>query len=766
MLGNFSFGDYFKKEAIIWAWEFLTKRLRLPEDRFWISVHPSDEEASQIWQREIGISSSRIVPVEENFWEMGETGPCGACSEVIFDKGEERGCQKPTCNIECSCGRFLEIWNLVFMEKLRKANGQVENLLQKNIDTGMCLERLSSIVQGVDDNYQIDTIRPIILRLREMSKSKEEVAERIIADHLRAAVFSIGDGIYPSREGRGYVIRKVLRRAARFGIKIGLELPALYTLVEVICQTTRQAYPELEKMKKEISNIIREEEGRFKTLLLTSETVIREKLQALKAKGRKFLSGEELFKFYDTHGIPLDLVKELAREEGFKVREEEFYHFLELQKARSQKTFPRTGGKEKDFEKFPPTEFIRNKLSLNNSRVLFFQERGNNEIEIILDKTVFYGESGGQVGDKGWLRWSGGEIEVFDTKKYPNGVIVHYGKLIRGRLTPEMEINSEVDARRRNLVSANHTATHLLHSALRNLFGETIRQMGSLVEEHFLRFDFSSRALTEDELREVENWVNQKIQAGLPVERFTTSLEEARQQGALAFFGEKYGSRVDCVKIANVSLELCGGTHIENTSKIWLFKIISQSSLGAGLRRIEALTGKEAFTWLSRQASILKEVSVLLKAPPEETFEKIQDVLKEVKEQKKIHQRELEQYSFSEVEELLKNTRIIKGIKVISEFLPETETKKLSALSDALTERTEGVTILGSVREKRVLLVAKVHPQVNLSAAELLQKIARVCGGKAGGRKEFAQGGGGKPELLPKALEEAFSICEMAIKLW
>ncbi|MBW1804218.1 MAG: alanine--tRNA ligase, partial [Deltaproteobacteria bacterium] len=647
MLGNFSFGDYFKKEAIAWAWELLTEGYHLPAENLYVSVYEEDDEAYRIWHEDLGIPSEKIVRLgaKDNFWAMGETGPCGPCSEILIDQGESMGCDRPDCAPGCDCDRYLEIWNLVFTQFDRDTHGNLTPLPNPNIDTGMGLERIAAVVQGVKTNYETDLFEEIIGAIEDISEKKygedrkEKIAFRVISDHARAAAFLIGDGIMPSNEGRGYVLRRIIRRAIRFGQVLGINDPFLHVAANKVIDVMGQDYGELIASRSFIDGIIMSEEKRFADTLFYGMRVLKEEVETLMDKGQDIIPGNLVFKLYDTYGLSTDILEDVAREEGLRVDLAGYNEAMARQRSQSQESWKGSGEEE-----VPEVyrKMAADGLSIHFSgyedlevraKILAIIKDGNSsstagpddEIEVILDQTPFYGEGGGQVGDRGWIVRDGFRLQVTDTIKFSQDFIVHQGKVTDGTLKVGDEVVARVDSETRKATALNHTATHLLHAALREILGDHVKQAGSLVSPDRLRFDFSHFTQVDRErLKEVENLVNDLIRENLPVSSEVMSRDEALQTGAMAIFEERYGESVRLVRVGgDRSMELCGGTHTERTGDIGLFKIISESAVGANLRRIEADTGKAALDYIQGQDEDLKNIAHILKTNQDQVVNRI-----------------------------------------------------------------------------------------------------------------------------------------------
>lgn len=790
MLGNFSIGDYFKKEAISWAWEFVTGWLNLPQDRLWVTIFLDDDESFEYW-RQIGVPQERIVRFgeEDNFWgPAGDSGPCGPCSEIHYDFGEGVGCGKPECGPNCDCSRFLEIWNLVFTQYDQDKQGRRAPLPKPNIDTGMGLERIAAVMQGKVSVFQTDLFIPILLRVSELAGysygQKEELdrAIRIITEHARAITFLIADGVIPSNEGRGYVLRRVLRRAALFGREVGLTRPFLTEVSEAVISRMGHIYPELVKNRDFLLNVIEREEERFGQTLETGLNLLEGLIEKAKARGEKIISGEEVFALYDTYGFPRELSAEIAAERGFAVDLEGFQREMERQRERA-----RASQKFGVVEKVPRevyqqlgvslTRFVGYERLRQSSVVVGLIAAGKpvetayegEEVEAVLLETPFYGEMGGQVGDTGEIRGEQGEMRVTDTLRPLPDLIVHRGRVTRGHLSVNEPVEAEVDAARRLDIARNHTATHLLQTALKEVLGSHVHQAGSLVAPDRLRFDFPHlTAVSREELREIHQRVNERIRQCLPVKGYLTSYTEAMSRGAIALFEEKYGEVVRVVEVGEpaVSLELCGGTHVKSTGEIGLFHIISESSIGAGVRRIEAVTGRGAEEFFRERLSLLEAVARELQASPGEVREKVSALHAELeKERKRSWALELE-LARKEAEPLLTQAKVINGTTILCARVSAKSQEALRQIGDWLKERLKsGIIILGAVYNDKPNFVAMVTSDLvsrGLHAGEIVKQVAKVTGGGGGGRAELGQAGGKDKTKL----DEALKVGEQVVQKW
>ncbi len=787
MLGNFSFGDYFKREAILFAWEFLTERLKVDADRLQFTVFQDDDEAFDIWHREVGIPENRIWRLGEktNFWPAnaiseGPNGPCGPCSEIFYDTRIDTGCENPDCGPACDCGRWLEIWNLVFMQYERTEENGKPKLLplpKKNIDTGMGLERTAAVLMGLESPFETDVFAPIVHRIEELSGVRYKQGEptdtaiRLIADHIRAATFTIADGVIPQNEGRGYVLRRIIRRAILRGQRVlGFEKPFFADLVPAVVEALGDQYPEIVQRQEYIQTTLRYEEERFRHTVQAGLARLEEMLADPDTQQTKQLSGERVFMLYDTYGFPLELTREIAAERGISVDLEGFEQALDVQRRRareasgiSEKLFVQTGAALAELaQRTSPTEFIgydhlegeAQVVGLVRDGDLIPEAHAGDTVEIVLNRTPFYAEAGGQVGDTGVLEWQGGRAEVLDTQK-ANDYYFHHAKIVEGTLHLGETVRAKVDAERRLDIQRNHTATHLLHAALRQVLGTHVVQAGSLVAPDRLRFDFTHpRALTPEELERIEALVNEKMLQEIEVRVYTdVPIEEARQRGAMMLFGEKYGERVRMVEIPGFSLELCGGTHLRNTVEAGMFKIIHEGSVAAGVRRIEALTGRALYQWLREREHAIREAAERLQTPVPE----LPRAIERLQRQLEALETELEQFKQRTAAQAVEQITPVEvnGVKVAAQALQGVDAKSLGTIADRLIQKGVGVAALGSAHDGKVVLVVKVAPewvQRGLHAGNLIRQIAQQVGGSGGGRPDFAQAGGKQPEKLADAL--------------
>lgn len=780
MLGNFSFGDYFKKEAIEWAWEYVTEELGLPEDRLWITIYHEDDEAFKIWSEDIGVSPDRIVRMgkEDNFWEIG-VGPCGPCSEIHYDRGEEYGCGKEDCAIGCECDRFIEFWNLVFTQFYRDEEGNYTPLKHPNIDTGMGLERIAAIMQGVDSLFEVDTIRNIMKEVSNISNieygqdPKADISLRVITDHIRGTTFMISDGILPSNEGRGYVLRRLLRRAARHGKLLGIKDLFLDQVAKVVIEESKQAYPELEERKDYILKVIRLEEERFNETIDQGLEILKQYVAEMKQNDIKVLDGEKAFRLYDTYGFPIDLTKEILEEDGLSVDEQGFEREMENQRERARAARHDTDymGEDDQTYKLIPTDVSTvfegyESLETDSQILVIIKDeekvetaREGDEILFVMDKTPFYAESGGQIGDSGVVENENVKVRVDDTQKIVGNRIVHRGVVIEGSLNTGDMVKAKVDEERRIATARNHSATHLLHKALREVLGSHVEQAGSLVTPSRLRFDFSHFApLTKEEIERVEQLVNEKILEGLAIEVFETSLSEAKELGAAALFGEKYKDVVRVVKMGDFSIELCGGTHLRNTAQAGLFKIISESGVAAGVRRIEAVTGAAVYQRIKELENTINDIAEELKTNPNNIVQRLKSISKQLKEYEKEIDKFKAELAKSSIDDLLKNTKKIGDMTYITAELSGQDAKGLREAADLIRDRIKsGVVVLASESQGKVLFVAAATKDAvakGVHAGNLLREVAKIAGGGGGGRPDMAQAGGKDPSKISEALQK------------
>ena len=785
MLGNFSFGDYFKEQAIPWAWEFFTKVLELPEDKLYVSVYQDDDEAFEIWNKKVGIPENKIVRLgkEDNFWEHG-TGPCGPCSEIYFDKGEQYGCDNPNCYVGCDCGRYMEIWNLVFTQFNREEDGTYSNLANPNIDTGMGLERIATVMQGVNSIFDVDTVKAIRDKVCELSNlkygedSKKDISIRVITDHIRSVTFMTADGVLPSNEGRGYVLRRLLRRAARHGKILGINDLFLADLSKIVIETSKDAYPELEEKKEYIYKILTVEEERFYATIDTGMELLKQKINELKASNDSILKGENAFKLYDTYGFPFELMKEILEEENMSVDEEAFLKEMENQKnkarsAREEDTY--MGAEETIFHKLDPamkSEFLGYTNSIiENSKVLAIvcndnivdSAKENDKVVIVVDKTPFYAEMGGQVGDKGTIENKNVLIEINDTTNFGGNKILHHGVVKKGEIKVNDTVVLKIDEEDRMSIARNHTATHILHKALKEVLGSHIEQAGSLVSKNRLRFDFTHfEALTREELSKIEKIVNTHILKGLDVSIKETDIETAKKEGATALFGEKYGDVVRVINIGGYSIELCGGTHLKNSAQIGSFKIVSESGVAAGVRRIEAVTGFGALNYYEEREYLIRNVFEILKANNKNVVDKSASLIEENKKLLKEIESLKSKLSSGLLDEILEQKQNINGIDILLARVSNIDMDTLRNMGDKIKEKlTDYAILLASDNNGKVNFISMCSDsaiKANIKAGDIVKTAATICGGGGGGRPNMAQAGGKDATKIDEAIKSTLDF--------
>lgn len=789
MLGNFSFGDYFKRDAITYSWEFLTKVMGLPLDKLYATIYKDDDEAFKLWLELTSIPEERIIRLGEkdNFWAMGDTGPCGPCSEILVDRGEKYTCG-PNCGIgSCDCDRYLEIWNMVFMQYNRDADGTMTPLPKPSIDTGMGLERITSVVQKVDSNYDTDLIRPLLAVIENICGctyygDQRGFPFRVIADHARSCTFLISDGVVPGNEGRGYVLRRILRRAVRFGKVLGIDKPFMYQMVPHVAALMDKAYPELQENLDYVAKVIRAEEERFHETLNDGIRLAQEIVKNVKERGQDTIPGHEVFRLYDTFGFPLDLSQDIAEEAGLQVDLTGFQTAMEEQRKRARAA--RQENRAWDLAltvanvagDVPATKFCGYEATKLETDILAMIKDGelvgeageDDEVFVILDRSPFYPEGGGQVGDKGVLQAAGGRVLVQNTRKMPDGKIVHQG-LVEGMLRSKEKVSAQVDNTMRMNTARNHTATHLLHRALRIVLGEHVHQAGSAVDPERLRFDFSHpSAVTVDELAQVEDVVNENVLSALKVEAVEKSLEQARKEGAMALFGEKYGDIVRMVEVIGFSKELCGGTHINNTSQIGLFKILSEGAVGAGMRRIEAVTGEGVRKYMAEKDRQLEEIASILKTPAQETARRLLSLLDELKQKDKSLEQLEAMTARNQVDELLSGVKKINNVPVLVSRVSARDMEAMRNMADMFREKlNSGIVVLGAAMEDKVNFIVAVTKDLagkNAHAGNIIREVAKVAGGGGGGRPDLAQAGGKDAAKIGEALSKAYEIIENQLK--
>ena len=790
MLGNFSFGDYFKDEAIHWSWEFLTEVVGLDPQRLYPSVYLEDDEAFDIWNKEIGIPADRIFKFgkEDNFWEHG-AGPCGPCSEIYYDRGEKYGCGKPGCTVGCDCDRYMEIWNNVFTQFDNDGHNNYTELVQKNIDTGMGLERLASVVQDVDSIFDVDTVRALRDKVCEFAHCEyhtddaKDVSIRLITDHIRSATFMISDGIMPSNEGRGYVLRRLIRRAARHGRLLGIEGKFLAKLSETVIEGSKDGYPELEEKKEFIFKVLTQEEDKFNKTIDQGLSILTQMEEEMNAAGEKTLSGENAFKLYDTYGFPLDLTKEILEEKGFAIDEDGFKACMEEQrtKARSAREVTNYMGADAtvydEIDAAVTSEFTgydhlteESKVTVLTTDTEIVEALTDGQVgTIFTEKTPFYATMGGQEGDKGIITLGDAQFQVDDTIKLLGGKIGHVGRMIKGMIKTGDVVTLKVDAAGRAGTSKNHSATHLLQKALKTVLGSHVEQKGSLVTPDRLRFDFAHfQPMTAEEIAEVEKLVNEKIQEALPVTTQVMDIEEAKKSGAMALFDEKYSEKVRVVSMGDFSKELCGGTHVANTSAITAFKLVSESGIAAGVRRIEALTGDGVFKYYKEQEAELAKAAKLLKTAPQSVCEKIEHLYSEIKSLQAENDALKSKAAKDALGDVMNQVQEIKGVKLLAARVDDVDMNGLRDLGDQLKEKLgDGVVVLASVKDGKVSLMATATDEAQKKGAHagnLIKAIAAIVGGGGGGRPGMAQAGGKNPAAVDDAIKEAAKVVESQIK--
>ena len=784
MLGNFSFGDYFKKEAIPWAWEFLTSPewVGLEPDRLYPSVFagnettPADDEAFSIWRDVIGIPENRIFRFgkEDNFWEHG-SGPCGPCSEIYYDRGEQYGCGKPGCTVGCDCDRYVEVWNIVFSQFNNDGHGNYTELKQKNIDTGMGLERLACVCQNVSSLFDVDTVMNITNKVSEITgahyeeSDKTDVSLRVITDHIRSSTFMICDGILPSNEGRGYVLRRLLRRAARHGKLLGVNEPFLYQVVDTVIHENECQYPELREKQSYITRVIRTEEENFAKTIDGGMKIFTEMLQSHKEKGESTFSGADAFKLYDTYGFPIDLTNEMVAEEGMQVDEAAFQQLMQEQKVRARearKALGDLGWAGVEFGKeIPATTFIGyTNMEAEGKIVAIVADEelqgaitAGTDAILVLDQTPFYAEMGGQVADHGVIRTETAEFTVTDVQKNKGGKFMHYGKLVSGSLSVGDTVTASIDEKRRKAIMRAHSATHLLDYALRTVLGDHAHQAGSLVEPDRLRYDFTHfSAVTADELVKISRLVSELVLEGMPVETKEMPIDEAKKLGAIALFGEKYGDVVRVVNMGGKSIELCGGTHVDNTAKVGPFRITSESSVASGVRRIEAVTGEAFLNLVDEMNARLVKAAEMLKTTPMELINKAQSSMNEIRELHQTVEKMKDKLFAGDVDSLMFSAKDVSGLKVVTASRENTDANDLRKLGDFLRDKNPNtVAALSSVNGEKVTLLAVCGKNAiarGIKAGDIIRNIAPIVGGKGGGKPDSAMGGGTNALKLDDAL--------------
>ena len=790
MLGNFSFGDYFKHEAIAWSWEFLTKEVGLDENRLYPSVYEEDDEAFDIWNKEIGVPADRIFRFgkEDNFWEHG-AGPCGPCSEIYYDRGEKYGCGKPGCTVGCDCDRYMEVWNNVFTQFENDGEGHYETLKQKNIDTGMGLERLAVVVQDVDSIFDVDTLRALRNKVCEVAgktygvNHEDDVSIRLITDHMRSATFLISDGVMPTNEGRGYVLRRLIRRAARHGRLLGIEGPFLEKLSETVIEGSKDGYPELEEKKTFILNVLHNEESQFNKTIDQGLKILADLEAEMKEAGKSVLGGSDAFRLYDTYGFPIDLTKEILEEKGYTIDEDGFKEEMEVQRKRARESRAVSNYMGADatvydeidrnitteFDGYDKLEVASKVTVLTTETEIVDSLMEGQKGTIFVEKTPFYATMGGQEGDTGVITTANGVFRVEDTIKLRGGKYGHVGVMESGMISNGDEVTLKVDEQERKDTCKNHSATHLLQKALKTVLGAHVEQKGSLVNPTRLRFDFAHfQAMTPEEIAETEALVNKEIQAALPVTTQIMGIEEAKKTGAMALFGEKYGDEVRVVSMGDFSVELCGGTHVANTANITLFKIVSEAGVAAGVRRIEALTGNNVIEYYRQMEENLHTIAKTLKTSPAEITEKITHLQKEVKELQSENESLKSKMAQDSLGNVMDQVVEVKGVKVLASAVDGVDMNGLRDLGDQLKEKLgEGVVVLASAKDGKVSLLAMATQGAmdkGAHAGNLIKAAAAIVGGGGGGRPNMAQAGGKNPDKIPEAIAKVAELVEGQLK--
>ena len=790
MLGNFSFGDYFKHEAIAWSWEFLTKVVGLDENRLYPSVYEEDDEAFDIWNKEIGVPADRIFRFgkEDNFWEHG-AGPCGPCSEIYYDRGEKYGCGKPGCTVGCDCDRYMEVWNNVFTQFENDGEGHYETLKQKNIDTGMGLERLAVVVQDVDSIFDVDTLCALRNKVCEVAgktygvNHEDDVSIRLITDHMRSATFLISDGVMPNNEGRGYVLRRLIRRAARHGRLLGIEGPFLEKLSETVIEGSKDGYPELEEKKTFILNVLHNEESQFNKTIDQGLKILADLEAEMKEAGKSVLGGSDAFRLYDTYGFPIDLTKEILEEKGYTIDEDGFKEEMEVQRKRARESRAVSNYMGADatvydeidrnitteFDGYDKLEAASKVTVLTTETEIVDSLMEGQKGTIFVEKTPFYATMGGQEGDTGVITTANGVFRVEDTIKLRGGKYGHVGVMESGMISNGDEVTLKVDEQERKDTCKNHSATHLLQKALKTVLGAHVEQKGSLVNPTRLRFDFAHfQAMTPEEIAETEALVNKEIQAALPVTTQIMGIEEAKKTGAMALFGEKYGDEVRVVSMGDFSVELCGGTHVANTANITLFKIVSEAGVAAGVRRIEALTGNNVIEYYRQMEEDLHTIAKTLKTSPAEITEKITHLQKEVKELQSENESLKSKMAQDSLGNVMDQVVEVKGVKVLASAVDGIDMNGLRDLGDQLKEKLgEGVVVLASAKDGKVSLLAMATQGAmdkGAHAGNLIKAAAAIVGGGGGGRPNMAQAGGKNPDKIPEAIAKVAELVEGQLK--
>ena len=791
MLGNFSFGDYFKEDAIEWAWEFVTKHLEIPVDRLYVTVYQDDEKAAEIWHKKVGLPKEKIFYMgkEDNFWEAGIDGPCGPCSEIYYDRGEEFGCGEPGCTVGCDCDRYMEFWNLVFTQFERHEDGTYTPLAQKNIDTGMGLERLAAMMQGVGSIFDVDTIKAIRDHVCQLAgavygkEHKKDVSIRVITDHIRSVTFMASDGVLPSNEGRGYVMRRLLRRAVRHGKLLGIEGLFLKDLVKTVVDNSKHEYTELEDKYEYIVKLLSVEEKNFNETIDRGLNILKDYVEAMKAKGETVLDGKACFTLSDTYGFPIDLTREILEEQGLAIDEAGYQKEMEIQRetARTARGGSKyMGADETVFNQMDPamrTTFIgydqlETKTTLEviaNDETLLDQAACGDQIYVVVSETPFYAEMGGQAGDEGYITTETGKLKVTNTTKVVGGKFAHAATVVSGSVQKGQAAIFTVDATNRMDIARNHSATHLLQKALREVVGTHIEQAGSSVTKDRLRFDFTHfEALTHEQISQVEALVNEKILAGLHIDIQEMSIDDARKAGAMALFGEKYGQTVRVVNMGDYSIELCGGTHLKNTASIGTFKIISETGVAAGVRRIEAVTGRGALAHYQTMEDAINEISGIVKAKKADVVKRVEALNTELKEAHKENEKLKAEIANAKASSLTDGAEEVNGIKVLVSQVDGLEMNDLKNMGDSLKDQLQdGVVTLLSHKEGRVNIVVMATPSAiakGIHCGQIISQVAAVVDGKGGGRPNMAQAGGKDADKIADAMKVAKEVIKTQIQ--
>jgi alanyl-tRNA synthetase len=792
MLGNFSFGEYFKEGAIEMGWDFLTRVLSLPKDRLWITIHEGDsemnlgpdEEARELWKNYVPEERIKAFSTKDNFWSMGETGPCGPCSEITIDQGQDVGCGRPECDLDCECDRFLELWNLVFMQYNRDTDGNMTPLPKPSIDTGLGLERIAAVVQGVYSNYDTDLFQPLIAHIETLAGTKygrnkrDDISIRVLADHARASAFLIGDGVLPEKEGRGYVLRRIMRRALRHGRKLGVEKAFFSNVVEVVIDVMGDAYSDLKGHRNFIQRVVKTEEESFSDILTRGLDLLKDEVEAVKDKGDNALPGVVVFKLYDTYGFPVDLIEDIVKDDGIGIDLKGFDASMEVQRKKARDAWKGSGeedlrdeykklladGVETAFVGYHNLEHQSTVTKIIKNGVLVDRASRGDQVEILTQETPFYGETGGQVGDTGKITTPDDlEIVVSDTLRPIPQIITHVGQVKKGTVEIGKPVLLSVNSNDRGATVLNHTGTHLLHSAMREILGDHVKQAGSLVAPHRLRFDFTHfSATTKEELDQIEDRVNQRIRENTTLETQVMGTEEAKKTGAIALFGEKYGTEARVVAIGDFSKELCGGTHSTHTGDVGFFKILSETGIAAGVRRIEALTGAGAINHVRKQEEILQKVATMVKSSPEDVEEKLQKIVAQVKKlEREIESLKTRMATGSS--DLMEQVREIDGVRVLATQPGIGEPRSLREIGDRFKEKIgSGVVFLAGEHRGRAAMLLMVTTDLTnrFDANRIMKELAEKVGGTGGGRPDMAQGGGPHTERIGEVIKDFYAIFE------